>query len=376
MNGFNNNGNWNGNWNGNNNGNGYYTNPNIPAGQNVNVQGAYGRAVPTQTGNPYGGVAPQNVYPVNNQQRMGTPYMGQPVQQPMNFNADTVIAELNNAVTSVYNGTITDVYHVRDTVNRMVQEGKIRKIGGGQNRVAIELVPDDSRYKQMLGMNGPMLLMVPIKIPEGIKDNLRASEGYRRVHQMGLQQSQAAMTVLNSYLPSVLIQGTYILAQRRVTRIEDSNGVKNLMASGKYQNNQLALACRDYLIDNPNIYQQYVQLISSFDQFFVMADLDAEFSPWNYGFDYINGQEKLVIIDYGYLKWKTHPNICPVCKKELHYCIPKEQFLEDPRNKGLKLAVGQFGQYSCKNPQCKHSANGKLAPYMERDIDVFIRYGE
>ena len=67
---------------------------------------------------------------------------------------------------------------------------------------------------------------------------------------------------------------------------------------------------------------------------------------------------------------------CPVCKKELHYCIPKEQFLEDPRNKGLKLAVGQFGQYSCKNPQCKHSANGKLAPYMERDIDVFIRYGE
>lgn len=65
-------------------------------------------------------------------------YYGNQPQQPMmgqvypaNFNADSIILELNNAISAVMNGT-ADVFHVRDKVLTMIREGKLRMIGGGQ----------------------------------------------------------------------------------------------------------------------------------------------------------------------------------------------------------------------------------------------------
>ena len=108
-----------------------------------------------------------------------------------------------------------------------------------------------------------------------------------------------------------------------------------------------------------------------------MADLNPEFSPWNFGFDIeANGQEVLKILDYGYLTYKDKPNLCPHCGKELRYCIPGEAFLRDEKNRALANQVGSFGQYSCKNPQCSHRQNGRIAPYIEPDISVFLRYTE
>lgn len=303
------------------------------------------------------------------------PMMGQ--SYPANFNADSVILELNNAVSAVMNGTV-DVFHVRDKVLQMIQEGKLRMIGGGQNRVAVELTPDDSKYRAMLGINGPMILMVPVKLPAGIKDNQRAAWGYRQVFHQGLNNSPYMAKIRQTYLPSVLIPNTMILAQKRITRIEDSLGVRALLQSGKYDPvKQLGSACRDLLLENPAIYRQYVDLITAYDKHFVMADLNPEFSPWNFGFDMeANGTETLKILDYGYLTYKERPNLCPHCGKELRYCIPGEAFLQDERNRALTNQVGSFGQYSCKNPQCTHRANGKIAPYMEPDITVFLRYTE
>lgn len=318
-------------------------------------------------------------------------YYGNQPQQPMmgqvypaNFNADSIILELNNASSAVMNGT-ADVFHVRDKVLTMIREGKLRMIGGGQNRVAVELTPDDSKYKAMLGINGPMILMVPVKLPAGIKDNQRAAWGYQQVFNQGLNNSPYMVKIRQTYLPSVLIPNTMILAQKRITRIEDSKAVKLLLQQRASQNGltpvdadkYLGSACRDLLLENPAIYQQYVDLITAYDKHFVMADLNPEFSPWNFGFDIeANGQEVLKILDYGYLTYKDKPNLCPHCGKELRYCIPGEAFLRDEKNRALANQVGSFGQYSCKNPQCSHRQNGRIAPYIEPDISVFLRYTE
>ena len=325
--------------------------------------------------NPY----PNNNGGFNNGYQQGgfnnNPY-GQ--QRPvMNFNADSVILELQNAISATMNGQ-THVMFVRDTVERMIREGKLRKIGGGQNRVSVELIPDDSKFRNMLGINGPMLLMVPVKLPEGIKDNVRAASGYSVVFKQGMNMDPAMQIIKATYLPSVIIPNTNILAQKRIIRIEDCNGVKALLKSGKYDaNKELASTCRDYLLENPNIYGQYVRLIQSFDKYFVMADLNAEFSPWNFGFDIASdGSEVLKILDYGYVAWKSKPLVCPKCGHPLKYCIPGEEFLKDPRNRQLSIQVGVFGQYSCKNPNCQHRNGGTVAPYLEQDISVFLRYTE
>ena len=204
-------------------------------------------------------------------------YYGNQPQQPMmgqvypaNFNADSIILELNNAISAVMNGT-ADVFHVRDKVLTMIREGKLRMIGGGQNRVAVELTPDDSKYKAMLGINGPMILMVPVKLPAGIKDNQRAAWGYQQVFNQGLNNSPYMVKIRQTYLPSVLIPNTMILAQKRITRIEDSKAVKMLLQQRASQNGltpvdadkYLGSACRDLLLENPAIYQQYVDLITA-----------------------------------------------------------------------------------------------------------------
>lgn len=298
-------------------------------------------------------------------------------QQYQAFNADSIIMELENAITSVLNGLIRNPLHVRDVISKMIREGKIKMIGGGQNRVAVEIVPDHSKYKQICGINGPMLLMIPVKLPEGFHDNSRAAYGYQWVHSNPNVTSAQFNIVRQTYLPSVLIPNTHILAQKRIIRIEDCNGVRGMLANptAKKQYNattEMGSVCRDYLLENPNIRAQYEQLIRSYDAFFVMADLNAEFSPWNFGIDLENGRETLKIIDYGYMTPKIRPLICPVCGHELRYCIPGEEFVRD--NKLIAVQMSTFGHYSCKNPNCKHKVNGKTSPFTKRDIDVFLDY--
>ena len=299
-----------------------------------------------------------------------------PVQ---NFNAESVIQEIDTAIMSLMQGRVGNIMYVRDTLLRLQKEGKIQIVGGGQNRVAIALVADDSRLRQMYNMNGPMILMVPVKLPEGIRDNHRAAQGYIKVANSGLDQSPEMGLIRNVYLPSYMLPNSYLLVQKRAIRIEDCDGVKKLIASGKYDpNKQLALACRDYIITNQNIYNQYVSLINAFDKYFVMADLDVEFSPWNFGFIMNNnGQEVLTIIDYGYMTHREFPLNCPVCGQPLHYCIPGEEFLKNKAVSALSVSVDTFGQYSCKNMSCNGGkGNGTNVPYYKPDIEVFMDYAE
>lgn len=313
---------------------------------------------------------------VNNNMNGNNNNFRPPVQ---NFNAESVIQEIDSAIMSLMQGRIGNIMYVRDTLLRLQKEGKIQIVGGGQNRVAIALTADDSRFRQMYNMNGPMIIMVPVKLPEGIRDNNRAAQGYQKVCNSGMDQSPEMQLIRNIYLPSYMLPNSYLLVQKRAIRIEDCDGVKKLIASGQYDvNTQLALACRDYIIKNQHIYNQYVSIINAFDRYFVMADLDVEFSPWNFGFIMNgNGQEVLTIIDYGYITSREYALTCPSCGQPLHYCIPGEPFLKDKALSALSVSVDNFGQYSCKNLKCNGGkGNGTNVPYYRPDIEVFMEYAE
>ena len=288
--------------------------------------------------------------------------------------ADSIIMELNNAITATLNRQVTNVMHVRDVVNKMISENKIRKVGGGQNRVAIQIVPDHTRLKQMLNMPGNIVIMVPVKLPEGIRDNLRADAMFKIVSQQGLNPDPDMKVICSTALPSKIIPSTNLLAQEMVTRIEDSTFVKNRIASGKYDPvKQLGLVCRDVLLTDPYVSKAYRELIQAWDKFFVIADLNAEFSPWNFGFRHTQAGQQLVILDYGYVVYKTKPLVCPSCGRPLKYVIPGEELLENDAFRALRTNASTFGYYSCKNLSCKRSQN---TAYQERDTDVFLRYTE
>lgn len=313
---------------------------------------------------------------VNNGMNGGNNNVYRPPVQ--NFNAESVIQEIDTAILALMQGRVGNIMYVRDTLLRLQKEGKIQIVGGGQNRVAIALVADDSRLRQMYNMNGPMIIMVPVKLPEGIRDNNRAAQGYFKIANSGMDQSADMNLVRATYLPSYLLPNSYLLVQKRAIRIEDCDGVKKLIASGKYDaNKQLALACRDYIVTNPHIYNQYSALITAYDKYFVMADLDVEFSPWNFGFVIDGNKEILVIIDYGYMTPRDYPLLCPSCGQPLHYCIPGEPFLKDKALSALQVSVDTFGQYSCKNLSCNGGkGNGTDIPYYRPDIEVFMDYSE
>ena len=287
--------------------------------------------------------------------------------------ADSIIMELNNAITATLNRQVTNVMHVRDVVNKMISENKIRKVGGGQNRVAIQIVPDHTRLKQMLNMPGNIVIMVPVKLPEGIRDNLRADAMFKIVSQQGLNPDPDMKVICSTALPSKIIPSTNLLAQEMVTRIEDSTFVKNRIASGKYDPvKQLGLVCRDVLLTDPYVSKAYRELIQAWDKFFVIADLNAEFSPWNFGFRHTQAGQQLVILDYGYVVYKTKPLVCPSCGRPLKYVIPGEELLENDAFRALRTNASTFGYYSCKNLSCKRGQT----VYQERDTDVFLRYTE
>ena len=298
---------------------------------------------------------------------------GQPAQV---INADTIIQELNNAINAVLNGQVGDIMFVKRTIDRMVSEGKIREVGGGSNRVIVEIVPDHTALRNMLQIPGPVIVKVPVKLPEGIRDNLRASYVWTSIRQSGMNTSPEMQLIRQRALPSTLIPNTHLLVQEKVTRIEDSIGVQQLLASGKYRReDQIAKACRDYIMENPNVYSQYYQLLSAMDMYFVMADLNVEFSALNFGFRQTPAGEMFTILDYGYVQWKDKPLNCPKCGKPLRYVIPGEEFLKESRNKAIAANAMTFGLYSCKNHNCNFNpGSGVTTSYFEKDISVFMKY--
>lgn len=302
-------------------------------------------------------------------------YPQQQVQQGP-VNAQAIINEIQQAVFQTKTG-LANVFHVRDTVLRMQREGKLKILGGGMNRVAVELNADMSGINNQYGMgNLPTCIKVPVKVYEGTDDNRRAEEAWTFVRNSGLNTDAAMQFLRNRQLPSVMIQGTDLLLQRKVIRIEDSTGVYNMLQSGKYTADTIGAACRDYILTNPKIYPQYIQLLTAMDRYYIMDDMSPEWSAFNYGLFMDNaGNEYLTILDYGYVIPRSLPCTCPKCGKELHFVIPGEDFLKDPRNKAIAANAKTANLYSCKNPQCTYNpGSGISTSYFVKASEVFSLY--
>ena len=66
------------------------------------------------------------------------------------YNTQGIINELNTAVNAVLSGQVKDIFYVKKTIDRMIKEGKIREVGGGTNRITIELLSDHTQLKNEL----------------------------------------------------------------------------------------------------------------------------------------------------------------------------------------------------------------------------------
>lgn len=305
-------------------------------------------------------------------------YMGG-VQQALT--PEAILREINLAVSAVYYGQTSDPFYAIKVIDKFIESGDIIKVGGGSNRIAIKfnnMKHNDMQLRNASGMaNFPnVVYMVPaFKIVDGLKDNKREEGVFNFVFNMPLNGDPHITVLKERTLPSRMIPNSNILMQKQVTRIEDSVPVQQLIKTGQYTPNQIADACRDTILENPTVYSQYFKLMKAMDTYFVMADLNPEFSSFNFGFDERNN---LVILDYGYVvpKDPRRPLVCPHCGMPYYYLIPGEDFLENstPQDRsiiqGIRSEVSRFGQYCCKNMNCRTT----VGPSVEKDIDVFLRY--
>lgn len=294
---------------------------------------------------------------------------------------EAVLREINLAVSAVYYGQTNDPFYAIKVIDKFIASGDIIKVGGGSNRIAIKFnnnKHNDMQLRNAAGMaNFPnVVYMIPaFKIVDGLKDNKREEGVFNFVFNMPLNGDPNITILKERTLPSRMIPSSNILMQKQVTRIEDSVPVQQLIKTGQYTPNQIADACRDTVLENPAVYSQYFKLMKAMDVYFVMADLNPEFSSFNFGFDERNN---LVILDYGYVvpKDPRRPLVCPHCGMPYHYLIPGEDFLENstPQDRsiiqGIRSEVSRFGQYCCKNMNCRPT----VGPTIEKDIDVFLRY--
>lgn len=300
------------------------------------------------------------------------------------YSAEQILVTINNKVSDIITGRDRNVRAVRDLVQNLMNQNLIRMVGGGQNRIAIEFVPDPSNIMRTVGINTNIVAMIPIKLPEGINDNVREGMFWSRVVDDKANFNDPQMHLLRTIgLPSVMYPDTNILIQERVLRIEDHPFIKDVIRDpkSKYTQDTIGAACRDFIMSD-KIYPQYVEFIKAMDKFFVIADMNPEFSPWNFGFKNVQGQERLTCLDYGYTYPRVKPLKCPVCGGELHYVIPGESFLKGEGNiNAVRNKILTFGVYSCKNPNCGVKNNtygietgGK--PWFEEDSKVFLQYIE
>lgn len=299
-----------------------------------------------------------------------------PQMQQFNVTAENIISTLDTAVKDVLNGRNSNVMHIISTVENLAAQGLITIVGGGNNRVCIALNINHQNLKSLYQFYSDVIFMVPLKLPEGIKDNMREHYMWEQIRTSGEMTDE--MTFLkNHVLPSVLIQNTTLLMQERVIRIEDYAPVQAYMTQKGYGKDLIGLAIKELILGSSQLYNQYSNLIRALDTYFVMADLNVEYSSFNFGIRRSGGKEYLTILDYGYTLWKTRPLLCPKCGKPMKYVIPGEPFLKDPSNKAIATHILTFGYYSCKNQMCTGTGriNGTEA-YFEKDIDVFMKYAD
>ena len=264
-------------------------------------------------------------------------------------------------------------------------EGKelLRVVGKGTNRAVIELLVQHFDVKRSVKFNDntPVIIKVPIQIASAAIANHRESLVISVLESFANRGDQEANSLISVLPFARTLPNTDLLIEEKVVPIEYSTEVINMASRQGIKINKMAgettredpdyetsigigSICRDFL-SNGKPYQQLRELLTRMSKYFVLADVNPEFTPFNYGIKNINGGGHITLLDMGAVLPKNGYEVkCPNCGRPLKQIFPWTEGITPAEKHRLK----EKGIYTCGNNNC--SSTG---PTIIRDTDVLMR---
>lgn len=305
-------------------------------------------------------------------------------QQQMSYNAAQILNTIEQTIQSIERGQASGK-EVVNTLNNLVAQNLIKILGKGTNRTVIELNVPHDEIKDLCGINRsiPIVFKVPIQILAAKLANNREAF-VSQILLEGQKSNHPDLGYLFNVEPyAVMVPGTKILACEKVVPIEYSKPIMDRIR-GTFGNNinmngpsgeaaytdpdfafknSVGEIIRDYLVKDGQANPQVVKLVELLQKYFVIADINPEFSPFNYGLKNINGQGFITILDLGSCLPKNGFEVkCPKCGHLMRQIFPWTQGLTRDEENKLKSR----GKYVCMNQNCTNSG-----PTIMDDTEVF-----
>ena len=327
----------------------------------------------------------------NNNYNLGTTNFSNNLSRGMMAKYDSIfiIGMINNEVTRQFHERVTGK-EVTELLEKLERDGYIKIIGKGTNRTVFEFVIDDRDLKRNIGLNvnEPMVYKVPIQTTLGCVANNREALTTTILNRylddksiMSDESLRDALVYLVNVLPfKTIVPNTNILAITKCVPIEFSDRIlnlareKNVSVTTSGVAGELRAGDSDFKVKSGigNVIRNYIvhdaqgnkmarKLLDALNRFFVVADMNPDFSPFNYGFINIDGKLFLTSLDLGAAVPRIGRVGCPNCGDNLIPVYPWDEVITQSEKNLLKTE----GMFRCTNENCNHGR-----PSFFKDVNV------
>lgn len=310
------------------------------------------------------------------------------------YDAQTIIKIINDTVERQFHERVTGK-EVTELLEKLEKDGYIKIIGKGTNRTVFEFVIDDRQLKQVSGINvnEPMVYKVPIQVALGRVANNREAlttsilNRYLDDPKMSnLPELRESLVYLVNVLPfKTILPNTNILAITKGIPIEFSSRILELAREQNVQitssvagdlragdsdfqvKSGIGNVIRNYIVHDETGNKMARKLLNDLNKFFVVADMNPDFSPFNFGFINVNGKLFLTSLDLGAALPRVKNTLgCPKCGSDLIPVYPWDEVIDQSERNILKTE----GMFRCTNENCNH---GRPSYYKDTDVIEMVR---
>ena len=325
----------------------------------------------------------------NNRNNMANTSMNPAYSGRFKYTAYQIIQMINNEVNRQFTERVTGK-EVTELLENLQSEGYLKIIGKGTNRTVFEFVVDDRDVKHACGinLNEPMVYKVPIQVALGRVANNREAlttsiiNRYLEDPKMSNQDFRESLVYLANVLPfKTIIPGTSILAITKCIPIEfsdtildlarkqnvdvTSNGIAGELRAGDSDfqiKSGIGNVIRNYIVHDKQGNKMARKLLDNLNKFFVVADMNPDFSPFNFGFINVKGKLYLTSLDLGAALPRIKNIVkCERCGNDLVPIYPWDEVIEQSERNTLKTE----GLFRCTNPDCSH---GRPSIYKDTEV--------
>lgn len=314
----------------------------------------------------------------NNQSNYGGGMFNQPVQSFNNNNPINILKQVDNIIEAglAFNHSSR---MVKEEIFKLGNAGLINIIGFGTNRIAFVLPQniDLTSLYQMAGipLGKQIVFKAPFETSKGLRDNIR-----EQIVPLFIQNNRNTSTDLAKL--SEIVPFAWHLQRVGILRTIAQERIRTDRDMFPNQPNSLEL-WKQQVMNTPSLGDQYRDLITLLDKYFVMADMSFAITPSNFGTKRIGNEDRLSPLDLGHVIPKygiMESTLCPACKKSQLIYVPfNDSEIKDFNNSFIEdKLTDNAGYYRCSDINCtKENFKGldSEASFLV-DNDIFERHLE